>query len=391
MKACFIAAGLMVAATAASSAQTIVFEGRRSILPTVTDSLETSYLLDLDRGQTGTTAQTTGELILLGRPGSERLQPSNGAQIALVRGSGIGFADCQRAALAETPLDARSIRAGDYLCVRTNLGNVSRIEFLNGLSAREPVLRLDITTWEPGFGAVGVIEPDFVAVAPRGPRMSCGIVGLEGGNVISARMSVQPQSDGDAVLEGQVLGVSMREQLTVPASWREDEIRFAEGDRQWAGRVYPKAEANTFAIAGRYGLDGEHVWFADCAPETFQTALVPLLEPVADERLQVSPGQSIDFIGQTIRDGLADADVRLTNVGLEALGSARVSFYHASATPRAEDCGRVVATQIPSGLLQEGSWSCVRMRDGRLATVRIEGRNLDGSLSIGFAIFDNRR
>jgi|GEM_PF-6846785 hypothetical protein len=394
MRRMILAVSLLAGVTTAPlAAQDVVFEGSRNLIPTVLDSLSETYMLDLDRGITGIDAQTNGDLVLVGPVGSETLQPANGGRLVLEPATGTDYAGCSRAPVSSASLDARTLVRGDRLCVRTNLGNISSVEVTRPLSSRNPVLVLRVITWEQM--QLQVVQPRVVAQAPTSQRPQvCSIFTLAA-PVLSGRFSITPDSRGESVFQARTGGQGPIEQQIIASSWINDTVSLAFTDAVLVGRALPTSEPDSYALAGRFGVDAEGAWFGDCEPETPATALQPLLEPVTDtERsIRVVPGDQIDFSGRRLLPGpRVEGDLIYVESALASIGDARISYFHPYRRPNAEACGEIGGYDINADLLEVQAWFCVRLRGGRLATVQVTERTAapEAALGLRYLIYDDR-
>jgi hypothetical protein len=76
--------------------------------------------------------------------GEYYLTTLNGAQIGLVGKKSIGLAGCKTALLSEDPINIKIISPGDFICLKTSLGNYSEIEVRSVQSTR---IAIDYATW----------------------------------------------------------------------------------------------------------------------------------------------------------------------------------------------------------------------------------------------------
>ncbi|MCI2399369.1 SH3 domain-containing protein [Aliiroseovarius subalbicans] len=104
--------------------------------------IASSYTADLDRGLVaGGGADIWHHAI---NAAVRRLEPQNGAKLALGDGSNRGYAGCLDADFSSASLPFASLTEGTYVCVKTSAGRISQFR-VNGYSGT--TLRIGYTTW----------------------------------------------------------------------------------------------------------------------------------------------------------------------------------------------------------------------------------------------------
>lgn len=107
--------------------------------------LKQTYTLDLDTGRSpgGADADLWFEAKT---PTARALTPRNGALMAIVKSLSPGRDGCLKAALSSKSAPLETLRDGDFICVRTNIGAIAEVRIVG---APGVVLPLAFTTWRP--------------------------------------------------------------------------------------------------------------------------------------------------------------------------------------------------------------------------------------------------
>lgn len=87
-------------------------------------SIASSFTADLDTGTTGGSGADIWHHAI--NAAVRRLEPLNGAQIALGDGTNRGYAGCSTEAYSSSPLPFSSLLVGTYVCVKTSEGRISQ-------------------------------------------------------------------------------------------------------------------------------------------------------------------------------------------------------------------------------------------------------------------------
>jgi len=104
--------------------------------------LASSYTADLDRGiMAGGGVDIWHHAI---NAAVRKLEPRNGAKLALGDGSNRGFAGCYNAAFSSASIPFASLTIGTYVCAKTSEGRISQFR-VNGYNGT--TLRIGYTTW----------------------------------------------------------------------------------------------------------------------------------------------------------------------------------------------------------------------------------------------------
>ncbi len=109
-----------------------------------------TWTVDLDEGLVGAGGDTDFQFQAV--TAAERyLTPRNGAAIAWVGGSDVGWTECQGASLSSDRINMNDLPVGAFICVRTNLGRYAKLRLISiEYSDDGAVMTLSIAylTWE---------------------------------------------------------------------------------------------------------------------------------------------------------------------------------------------------------------------------------------------------
>ena len=80
-------------------------------------------------------------------PTERYLEPYNGASMMVAGPSAVGYNECRNMQAAVARVDINSLPGGTYICVSTNIKNISVVR-VNGIDYSSPgKIRLDFMTW----------------------------------------------------------------------------------------------------------------------------------------------------------------------------------------------------------------------------------------------------
>jgi hypothetical protein len=82
-------------------------------------------------------------------PQERYLEPYNGATWTVVGPNQISYQDCLSMTPSPARMDIRNLPSGTYICVVTNIKNISIIRINSINYASKGSIRLDFTTWQP--------------------------------------------------------------------------------------------------------------------------------------------------------------------------------------------------------------------------------------------------
>ena len=105
-------------------------------------ALQQTYAANLDNGTVGGTGVDIWYHALTAT--NKRIDPRNGALLALGDGSNRGFAGCNSEVFTSNPIPLGSMPVGTYVCVKTNQGRISQFR-VNGFTGT--TMNLGYTTW----------------------------------------------------------------------------------------------------------------------------------------------------------------------------------------------------------------------------------------------------
>jgi hypothetical protein len=117
-----------------------------------------TYRADLDAGRLSSDSQA--DLWFRARSATERdLVPQGGARIALIGQDPPGYHGCASAGFSTQPIQMSQLRAGTYLCVRTEGGRLSQVRVSDPVGPSPGELLVTYVIWDSGSALAGQPGP----------------------------------------------------------------------------------------------------------------------------------------------------------------------------------------------------------------------------------------
>jgi len=122
------------------------------IIASGTGDIPQTFLFDLDAGYLPKSADDPAnadvDLWFEAVSFQERyLEPYNGASWVVIGPSAVGYDECLAMSFSASKVDINSLPVGTYMCVSTNIKNISIVRINSINNASPGVIWLDFTTW----------------------------------------------------------------------------------------------------------------------------------------------------------------------------------------------------------------------------------------------------